>query len=772
MASETFAEKVQALKEANTNTIRGSKVKVEAEHAPKLYFRPETGELIAVPVAESNAFNTEIGEWNSLIATLHAANEQVQYFEDHITKLILKPDLTLPGAKEEAERKLEISIEWQEEVFDTCRAKMESLAKIGSSGKKLVELIPISAENSGKKVSKPAEFEDGKYTKESKGSWAKGAKRTPSKDWIRPPAGALVYVTSDKIKSHWPTFKDPEKLKWEEVIAKDENGNRKIDEAKARQYASQLAKKIKLESKDYLKVEKDTEGAIGIWATMWNTDTANKFSRKGSVSVGPAKSTIELDAGAQFMRYLYGGSLNATFEPFKKNVSFRIEGHAEIAIVEAKATAALYFPCKEGWMWSLPAPGHGANGSVKELDLGAVRFMVSLEVKGVVGASIAAEASLGVEAKEGQMPLVKGLKTRKRGKRRAKKVQVIEETGPEEETRVVGLDLGLNVFAGAKADSELKGAIEWRDPEDPDKNFEAFATVAHSAGGLMGIGITAKFMVQYTGGIFKLHVDAGLCIRLGAEGKISFEVSSILFAKFLKWLFYQLYHANFKNLPFIQNSAFLAVKKLAFIAIAEGRDIASNFGILESEINERMKVILGKLALPEGRMQLAQNILSNPEALRYAPSESKGMLIYQLCRDFDMKDWVKKGIEGGGDFLRGQKEAIELILKRWSHTRSDCNNIVQHMSPDGDKGSYDANLTRLRSFFNQDALRDLPSVASVNQEDKEFDHWYDQLMASLKDEPTRGFPIVPADSFEYAMQRDDNCDHPLFSAIGDRALYA
>lgn len=176
MASETVAEKVQALKEANTNTIRGSKVKVEAEHAPKLYFRPETGELIVVPVAESNAFNAEIGEWNSLVATLHAANEQVQYFEDHITKLALKPDLTVPGAQEQAERNLESAIEWQEAVFDTCRAKMESLAKIGSSGKQLVELIPISTEKPGKKESKPAEFDGSSHKKRAKnflGHWSK-----------------------------------------------------------------------------------------------------------------------------------------------------------------------------------------------------------------------------------------------------------------------------------------------------------------------------------------------------------------------------------------------------------------------------------------------------------------------------------------------------------------------------------------------------------------------------------------------------------------------
>jgi hypothetical protein len=43
MASDAIIESRQPIKEASTNTTTGSKVKVEAEHPPRLYFRPETG---------------------------------------------------------------------------------------------------------------------------------------------------------------------------------------------------------------------------------------------------------------------------------------------------------------------------------------------------------------------------------------------------------------------------------------------------------------------------------------------------------------------------------------------------------------------------------------------------------------------------------------------------------------------------------------------------------------------------------------------------------
>lgn len=555
------------------------------------------------------------------------------------------------------------------------------------------------------------------------------------------------------------------------MVAKDENGKRKLDSAKAKHYATQLVKKIKLESKDWLKIEKNTEGAIGSWATMWNTDTANRFSRKGSVNGGSNKPTIELDGGAQFMRYLYGASLEATFEPFKGNVSIHAEGHAEIAIAEAKAAAAIYFPCKDGWMWTMPGFLLRGDAEAKDTDLGAVRFMASLELKGVVGASVAIEGSLGVETKEGQMPLVKGAKTRKRGKRRAKKVQVADELGPEQKMRVAGLDVGLNAFAGLKADAELKGAIEWRNPEDPEKNFEAFATVAPSLGGLAGIGGSAKLTVQYNMGMFRVHADAGLCIGLGAEGKLSFEVSAKLLVKFIKWFFYQIYHVNFRCAKFIDDSAFKMVKYISFVAIATGKDISTTFGSLESEMKRNVDKIVSALAKPDARRRLAQRILSEPEALRYALPETKSMLIYQLCNTGGILDG-NDSLRVDENFLKDQKEAVSYLLKRWSHTRSEFENVVQHISENGNKRNYDENLALLRGFFKEGVSHSIGGAGATSPGTHDFDEWHKAILAELKEGPTRGFPIAPSDSVEYAMQRDSDRDHPLFASTGDFAFYS
>lgn len=760
----------QPLKEAPSNRVQNSKVEAHGQCPPLLFFQPETGEVIAVPEQESVKLIAEIGRWNSLVATLHDANAQVQFFEAQLAELYDQPRMRAPGEKEAVEKNWEIAVEWQEEVLDACRNQITSLDKIGSSGKRLVELIPIptsSGNSQTKTENKPGDLKGGKYSKELKGSWAKGDKRVASKDWIRPPMGSLVYVASDKIESHWAKIKDPKNMKWTEVVAKDANGKRKIDNAKLKEYATESIKKVKLQSKDFIKLEVNVDGSLGAWATAWNHDTANQFSKKGKLAAGPITGDIELNAGAQFMRYMYGGSLNASFQPFKGDVSFRAEGQAEIALAEAKAGAVIYFPCKDGWMWTLPASLADKGAKQKDIDLGAVRLMASLELKGVVGASIAAEVSLGIEVKEGQLPLAKGKRTPKRGKRRAKNVQVF---GPEEKLVVAGVDAGLNAFAGAKADAEVKGAIQWRNPEDQKKNFEAFAEVAPTVGGLAGIGAGGKLTIQYTSGIFKVHADASICIGLGAEGKIGFEVNIKLLAKFIKWFFYQLYHANFQRLGYIEESAFTAARDLLFIAINSGELVEKQFGLLEQEIDNAIDAINNELAKAEARQKLARQILRDPDALRYAPPETKGMLIYQLSR-YSGVDWKKSGFGIGDNFLLDQKEAIKRILL-WSHTRSDCNNVIQHMTVRGMKGSYATNLAHLRRFLSSEAPRDLDLPGIDTRHGKDFDAWFNGLTASLKIDPTRGHPVARSDGIVYALQRDGTGDHPMFASTGDQAFYA
>ena len=214
----------------------------------------------------------------------------------------------------------------------------------------------------------------------------------------------------------------------------------------------------------------------------WVCSPTAKCRHKARPMQVAAQQDVQIDST---QRYLYDGSLNSTFQPLKGDVAFHAEGHAEFALAEAKAHGAVYFPSKEGWMWTLPASLVEEGAKAEDMDLGAIRLAVAMELAGVVGASIAAEGNLAVENKEGRFPVAKGRRPAKRGKRRTRAVQVF---GPKKNMKVAELDFKLNAFAGAKAEAELKGAIEWRNPEHKDKAFVAFAATTPSIGGMAGIG--------------------------------------------------------------------------------------------------------------------------------------------------------------------------------------------------------------------------------------------------------------------------------------------
>lgn len=45
-----------------------------------------------------------------------------------------------------------------------------------------------------------------------------------------------------------------------------------------------------------------------------------------------------------------------------------------------------------------------------------------------------------------------------------------------------------------------------------------------------------------------------------------------------------------------------------------------------------------------------------------------------------------------------------------------------------------------------------------------FGAWYEEIHASLKDEPTRGHVAVANNTTVYALQRDMGEDHPLYAS--------
>jgi hypothetical protein len=756
------ALQIEPLAKTRTNTTGQSRFPITAKPEPALFLDTATGDIVLVPAEDITEFRNEFLGLSYVMADFQASNTEVARLEQQIEILLAegKSDLLAKFQLDQLTQKLDAAFTWQEEAHGALQEKIKPLDKTAGSGKKLVELIPLLADNkvaSGKVSDGKLDASASKVTYEKK---ANGGVGIHEKVYDLPEK--LVYARSDKFKPKWPKYKDDATpVKWGEVLKKNEHGKHKLDKQKLKTLVHEKLKKVKVDSSDLGKLEFETTGGITDWADAWNKSGKGSWSQQGKVQAGEFTGDIDLSSEAQLMRYMVGGSLNATFEPFKRGVSVKAEGSADCALAEAKAAAQLSFPSREGWMWTFK----DAKGN--EHDLGAVRCVLSIELSGVVGASIAGELSLSVQTREieGKLPGVKGRTPKSKQSRRKKAPvnQTIVEDGAAAE---------LEVFAGAKASADLKGSVQWRNPEAKDKGFQSFAHIAVvptiQAGFAAGFNCTVQYVPE--NGTFRIVAGASLCLGVGAEGKVGAEVSVKTIGEFIKWTFYQLYHCDFRTLEMLSKQAFDAIVRLQFYAIAKGLDIATQGVISEQNIIDAVdsfqKSLLNKATSAQARRDLAKKILAEPKALWHALPETKGQLLYQLTR-FNVVDGAMTGL--GQSYLADQKRAVLLILK-WSHTKRDLENVVQHMSVTGRKGDTSINMQTLRTFLATEGPSGI-NIPGVNATwDEDFDTFYNKLHASLMSAPTRGFAVNRSDSTAYAMAKNER-DHPLFASTGPSAFY-
>ncbi|MGL6009973.1 MAG: hypothetical protein ACRC0J_00430, partial [Shewanella oncorhynchi] len=534
---------------ATTNPRPGSTVNVEAAR-PLAYFSTETGEFILIPPQDAAEFRAHHIKLSECIREYQNANAAILELETRLEAISRQESaekFSVPmGVQEETASLLDYSIKWRDAANEKLREELKPLDgsnKIAEgAGKKLVELIPLMEKEGDKPFSSSLKNEgpklDAKSITQSLG-FSSGAGLKDHFKYPKDIPHKLAYARSDKVKKSWPIIKNADATKWADVYKKNANGKRTLDPEKLKQYQKeQLKSAAKIKSTDFIKIETYvSESILGDWGKQWNNDHSVK--KEGSATVNGTKiADIDLSAQAALMRYLYGGSLNATFDPFKTGVSFRAEGQAAVSLAEARAQADLFFPSKDGQLLCF------YDLKMTEYPLGAIRLQTSVIASGLVGASIAAEISLGIEMVDRELPRAKGKPGKKKNKRN-KKASINPETVPDNKA---GMNTELSVFAGAKADITLKGAIQWRNPNTTEKKFEDFASVAPCLGVMAGIAGSAKLQIEYLDGMFKIAADASLCVGLGAEGKLDFVVSVKQLGSFAMWAYFQLLNSNFSNL--------------------------------------------------------------------------------------------------------------------------------------------------------------------------------------------------------------------------------
>ncbi|WP_191628912.1 hypothetical protein [Pandoraea terrae] len=660
--------------------------------------------------------------------------------------------------------------------------KLDKVTTAGT-GKRLIELIAIKQHGAMEHRRKSAEgregrLEDGVFKKKlgevttaeelkTLGRWPK---RMPEK---------LVYVRSDKLNPQWIKTRDADKTKWSDVYKKGHNGRRTLDKAKLKRYAiEQVAKHTTLSAKSVF--GEDLEGGasltLGKWADSWNQ--VLKTEMAGSLADDGAD--IELNAAAQLMRFTYGGSLDGEFSVMDRRAKARAEGHVAMDFAKAQATFELYLPRKTGWLWT-------AQDSKNETQrLLATRCQVAMTVSGVVGASIAGELAFQVETAKvaNERPKVKGKPGRKRklgpkGKKTG--AQSTVSINAKDEVDVAEMTVAAEVFAGAQATGTLSGTLEWRDPEHNDKAFEEIATIAPSAGGMVGFGAGGKFSIHYQNGVFRLTAHASLCLGLGGKGKIEFVVDTNQLRAFFKCISYKIAYLLFKNVGIFTTQAFDAITSIQFLAAQPEKRFEDFYMTPLDDIQRQVADIQGRLNTPKARVQLAERILSGPEPLHCAIPETKGMLICQLTRQGN-------SIADAGDvyadssYMRSKKRAVMALLKG-TNIKSEYHNIIQHIAEDGAKGDFDKNLSELASFFGQESIAGLnvtgykspffgmPDIARepvVVHGD--FLEWHAAFYEHLMDRVPHGYALTDATSPAYEILRDGN-DHPQFASTGWNAYY-
>jgi hypothetical protein len=495
MNANVASERPSPLGQGTTNTTPGSLVTVQVKAEPMTYLRLDTGEVYAIPAPDVAALHNEFDRWNRLMHEQLLANEVLALADERLVLLATakgqNPASISKDIEDDARQAQGLALQWRADATEAVRKDMQALDKLGSSGKQLIEMVPLMDKAGGKPYQVTPDKANGEWRRKGldlSQKWhvrgAVGIKQKFEQEARYQGLGPLRYVNSETLaQKGWPKFKDKASMKWAEVYKQDPAGQRKIDRTKLKQYLGEQVMAAKASSKDFIKLEISNVGTFGPEALeKWNANM--RASGEGKVVWGDTElGDVNFSAEAAAMRYYSGGSLSGELTPLQGNVSIKAEGGLEVAFAEGKVAGNLYLPSKEGLMlyWldieQAVAMNKGQAVDSGRYDLGAVRLACAAELKGVIGVSLAGEVSIGVAMKDidttdvdgktkpGKVPHIKG--TNKKVKR--KSAANISGKGDDWKS-TAGAAASVNFFAGAKGGMGLSGAIEPKNRSYPARS--------------------------------------------------------------------------------------------------------------------------------------------------------------------------------------------------------------------------------------------------------------------------------------------------------------
>lgn len=700
------------------NPTSNSQVNVPFEPT-QFYFRPDTAEIIFVPMADAAKFQAHGYEMTNLVLDMQKANVSVTDAMAAYQQAMKSPDPQVRIQAQAAYDKATADQKKSSESVKEVIKKLEPLAKVSTGGNSIVELIPLS--------------------------------QNPGTGKSRQINRKIVHVQSNNIRTQngWRAFPlDNEQRASSRArnvpgsqasnpngaknIIKTINGKRKIDTAELKKQLKDFKPQVKAAWKATL-----AEGILFDWAENMNKDLVYKEAGMA----GHFTNNVDVTLQAQMMRYLAGTGAETSWDPKAGKAGIKAEAKAEFSLAEAKASIKLYAPHRLGWVLQFTSPTSG-----KPYPLGAVRGKLELVAAGACGASLMVELSSEVQWDN--------LKLKIKGNPNPGPPPTPNPNGGPiisgSEVKVSPAKVDAGAFAGVKADVDLAGSLQWLNPESASKEFEDFIKIAPGLSAMAGAGAGVKFEISYRSGKFIIVMQASLCLGLGARGKLAFETDAVKIMTFVAWFFYQLYHANFEFLTFVTRRAFDAIKDIQFLVIQTGKNAAEFLYDSAERIGAKVQDVLSAMEKSGARNALASRILSDTSMLRISTPETKGMLLYQLTRH-GKTDWVDPGnYQGFLDPYHNRKLAILRVLEH-VQTINEWRNVFQHMDPEGRKTNGSHQLT-VERFLNQgrDMLEDMKSIER-----------------RLRSQPARGYPVMANNTAQYAMF---DSDHPQFAFASEAPL--
>jgi hypothetical protein len=456
-------------------------------------------------------------------------------------------------------------------------------------------------------------------------------------------------------------------------------------EALKRKIAANVQDKAKFSKKWKIKPEDADEYSyiLSDWAKTMNgkwTDFCerNVQDTEKFFNIDPKdpQRNVDLSAEAQLMRFTGGAGLEMNFNPFKGNLNdqrdlswpkriirgaksgefgIKANAHASFAAAEGRIRTAWYLPHFAGWHAT-------AQFADQTLELGYWRCELDITLSGAAGASLAIECDIEVSYTGGKQG-VRGIPVQDSHKLGAK--------------LRAGASAELDVFADGRVGVDLKGALQWLNPEGASSNgkpltikpdeaiaeFKDIAKVDSSAAGLAGAGLKLAFKIKHESGKFVIYAKIGACVKYGAETSMKFEVDTETIGEFFKCVAYQLKRADYHKIAdVIDQKAFEAFCQIHYLMIASARsikdfvtksqiDIFREYEAASKSIDRSIKDGAGAVEDFVGRIR-SELLKQTGSWLSYAPPEVMGKIQFQLAT-----------IHGGRSAVQDHaREAIALAL--------------------------------------------------------------------------------------------------------------